>query len=229
MKKTFYTEAAYVLGILALSLGVAFTSRADFGMSMIVAPSYILHLKISPVLPFFSLGAAEFCVQALLLAVLCLIRRRFSPAILFSFVTVMIYSVVVDGCIALVALLPGETFVARGLFFTIGLLITALGVALFFASYIPPGGYEMFVKGLAEHFSLPVAKVKTIYDCSSCLVAVILSFLFFGFMQFEGVKLGTVICALLNGRLIGFFGSLLNRHFDMRDGLPASVKNFFQR
>ena len=39
----FYTELAYVLGILALALGTALMERADFGVSMVVAPAYLLH------------------------------------------------------------------------------------------------------------------------------------------------------------------------------------------
>ena len=46
MKKTFYSEYAYIFGILFLALGTALMEKADFGMSMVVAPAYILHLKI---------------------------------------------------------------------------------------------------------------------------------------------------------------------------------------
>ena len=46
-KRIFYTEIAYILGLIALALGTAFMEKADFGLSMVVAPPYILHLKIS--------------------------------------------------------------------------------------------------------------------------------------------------------------------------------------
>lgn len=52
-KKTFYTELSYLLGILILALDTAFMERADFGVSMVVAPAYILHLKISQILQCF--------------------------------------------------------------------------------------------------------------------------------------------------------------------------------
>ena len=54
-KKIFYTEISYILGILIMAFSTAFTEKADFGMSMIVAPAYILHLHVSQFLPFFSL------------------------------------------------------------------------------------------------------------------------------------------------------------------------------
>ena len=47
MKKTFYTEMAYVIGIITLALRTAFMEKADFGMSMVVAPAYLTYLKVS--------------------------------------------------------------------------------------------------------------------------------------------------------------------------------------
>ena len=43
----FLTEAAYVIGLITLALGIVFMERADFGMSMIVAPAYLIYLKES--------------------------------------------------------------------------------------------------------------------------------------------------------------------------------------
>lgn len=40
---------------------------------------------------------------------------------------------------------------------------------------------------------MPLNKLKTIYDCASCMVAIAFSFIFFGFGKFEGISYGTVI------------------------------------
>ena len=66
-KRVIYSELAYFFGILVLALGTALMERADFGISMVVAPAYILHLKLSEYLPFFSFGVAEYVFQAVLL------------------------------------------------------------------------------------------------------------------------------------------------------------------
>ena len=42
-QKSFSAELAYILGIVALALGTALMERADFGVSMVVAPAYLLH------------------------------------------------------------------------------------------------------------------------------------------------------------------------------------------
>lgn len=59
-KRVFYCEIAYIMGIIVLALGTAFMERANFGMSMIVAPAYLIHLKVSKFLPFFSFGMSEY-------------------------------------------------------------------------------------------------------------------------------------------------------------------------
>ena len=76
-KRSFYTEIAYFVGILFLAFGTAFMERANFGLSMVVAPAYILHVKLSEFLPFFSFGTASYCVQAILIIVIALLMRRF--------------------------------------------------------------------------------------------------------------------------------------------------------
>ena len=75
-KTTFYTEAAYVIGIVLLALSTALMEKASFGVSMVVAPAYILHLKISEFLPFFSFGMAEYTLQAVILLMMIAILKK---------------------------------------------------------------------------------------------------------------------------------------------------------
>ena len=218
-KPVFYTELAYVFGIVALAIGVALMERADFGMSMVVAPAYLLHLKISQYLPFFSFGMAEYTLQLVLIIVLMLIVRKFRLSYFFSFVTAVLYGFILDGCIYLVSLIPDGGLPLRLAFFLGGMLFCSCGVSLVFHTYISPEAYELFVKEISLKFSLNITKVKWIYDIVSCLVGIGLSFLFFGLWHFEGVKLGTVICALVNGFIIGGFSKLFEKAFDFQDGL----------
>ena len=86
-KKGFYTELAYLFGLVILAAGTALMERANFGMSMVVAPAYLLHLKLSRALPFFSFGMAEYLFQGLLLLVMVALLRSFRITYLFSFAT----------------------------------------------------------------------------------------------------------------------------------------------
>ena len=221
MKKTvLYTELAYVLGMVGLSLSVALMTRADFGVSMVVAPAYLLYLKLNPLLPFFTFGMAEYTLQAVLLLFPVLAVKKCRPYFLFSFVTAVLSGFLLDGWMLLVQRFPADSFAVRCLWYVLGLLLGAASIAFFFKTYIAPEVYELLVKELALKLSRPTHRVKTVYDCVSCAVAVVMSFAFFGLWRFEGVKLGTVICALVNGWLIGRFTALYEKGFDFRDGLP---------
>lgn len=226
MKKTFFTEIAYVLGLIFVALGVAFMEKPDFGVSMVVAPAYILHLKISETYSFFTFGMAEYTLQAVLLIVMMIVVRRFKVSYLFSFVTAVIYGLILDLCMMLVSHIPMDSMALRITYYTLGMVLCAIGISLFFHTYIAPEVYELFVKELAFKFRKDIHKVKTVYDICSCLVGVLLSFLFFGFGVFKGVKAGTIVCALINGTLIGLCSKFLEQKFEFTDGLEKLRKYF---
>ena len=152
MKRKFYTETAYVIGILALALGTALMERADFGMSMVVAPAYLIYLKVSSYLDWFSFGMAEYCFQAFLIIVLSIVLRKFKRKYLFSFLTAFIYGNVLDIMMKAVNLIPGTGIIERTACYCIGLFVCAIGVSLLFTTYIPPEAYELFVKEISAAF-----------------------------------------------------------------------------
>lgn len=219
-KRTLYAEAAYLLGIVILALGTALMEKAAFGMSMVVSPAYILHVKISEFLPFFTFGMAEYTFQAFLLVILGIVKRKFRMIFLFSFVTAVIYGFTLDGIMLLCSGLPADGIVWRILWYILGMVICSMGVALLFHTYIAPEAYELFVKVIAVDHGWEISRVKTVYDCVSCAVSVILSFVFFGFGTFVGVNWGTVVCALINGSIIGACTALLKKCFTFADALP---------
>ncbi|MBQ7302368.1 MAG: hypothetical protein IJW89_02160 [Clostridia bacterium] len=212
-KQPFYTELSYVFGLIIMAFGATFTAKADFGMSMVVAPAYILHLQVSQWLPWFSFGVAEYCLQGLLVAVTAVLMRKFKRAYLFSFVTAVLYGTFLDGAVALLSALPAEALWLRLVWYAVGTLCCSFAVSLFFHTYLSPEAYELIVKEIAAKFHLNVNKVKTVYDIGSTIAAIALSFAFFGFGVFRGMGIGTVVCAVLNGPLIALFSKGLERVF----------------
>ena len=226
-KSVFYTEVSYLLGLVIMAFGAAFTELSNFGMSMVVAPTYILHLKVSQNLPWFSFGVAEYVVQGVIIALLTVILRRFKLSYLFSFVTALLYGTLLDGAMYVLTFLPADGFVIRVLWFVLGTVLCATAVSLFFHTYISPEAYELIVKELARVFGWNINKVKTAYDCINTVLAVVLSFVFFGFGVFRGVGIGTIICAVFNGFLIGKITYMFEKHFRFENKMPW--EKFFQR
>jgi len=221
-KRVFYCEFAYAIGIMILALGTAFMEKADFGMSMIVAPAYLIHLKLSQFLPFFSFGMSEYVFQAVLLALLSLVMGRVKKRYLLSFVTAFIYGMILDAVMSIVTLLPYNGIGWRFVIYIAGLITGSIGVAFLFYTYFPPEAYELLVKEFSQKFNIAIGKAKTVYDCCSCALSVVLSLCFFG--TFVGVKWGTIVCALLNGWLIGRISRFLEATFDFKDALKLRDK-----
>lgn len=227
MKKTiFYTELAYVLGIAGLAIGTALMEKANLGISMVVAPAYLLYLKLSGTWSFVTFGMVEYTLQACLLVIMVLVLRRFKLSYMFSFITAIIYGFALDGCMALISSFDTSFFPWRISYYIIGSILCAIGVAFIFKTYISPEVYELFVKEVSKEKGININQFKVRYDFVSCSIGIIFSFLFFGIFHFEGVKYGTIISALINGRMIGFISKLMDKHLNFIDGL--TLRRFFQ-
>lgn len=126
------SEIAYFAAIVLLSLAVAILSTADFGISMIVAPAYLLSLKAG----FLSFGQAEYVVQAIVFILLCIVLKRFRFVYFFSFGTCLIYGFVLDLWRKISFLNPTATppgsmnLPLRIAMFVIGMILTSFSVLI---------------------------------------------------------------------------------------------------
>jgi len=225
-KRTFYTEIAYFTGIILLAISAALMAKCDFGLSMVIAPAYILHIKLSEFFPWFSFGMSAYLVQLLIIVILWIVVKKFKPKYLLSFGTAVFYGCMLDLFTWALGFLDISLPVFRILGFVLGMIICGFGVALIFHTYLPPEAYELFVKEVAKKYNFDIGKTKTVYDLSSCIIAIALSFIFFGLFEFRGVHIGTVICALLNGLLISCASKILEKFFSFEDGLP--MRRYFE-
>ena len=226
-QRTIPSELCYLLSIVLLSFAVAMVAAAGFGVSMVVAPAYVLSLKV----PFLTFGQSEYVVQAIVFLVFCLLMRRVKLVYFSSFLTCLLYGAVLDLWRAVVPLLnpavtePGSMGMpVRIVLFACGMLLTAFSVALFYRTYLYPQVYDFFVKGVSLRYGLNMTKFKILSDVCSLAVAVVLTLIFF--RRFNGIGVGTLIMTALNGLLIGVFGKLIDRLFVFRPLFPAFAKKF---
>lgn len=208
-----FAEAAWICGIVLCAFGVALTVKADFGVSMIAAPSYILHLKIAEYFPSFTLGTAEYCFQGVLLLVMMAVVRRVRFKYFLCFATAVIYGKVLDLMLLLLGGSdPYESMPVRIVAFAAGGVITSLAIAFFFRTYLPLQIYELFVTECASVFGKANEKVKYIFDAGCLLVSVTLTLVLF--RGFEGIGVGTIVLTLINAPIIALCGKLIEKCFD---------------
>ena len=216
MKKIrLHCETIYFIAILMLSFSVAMITTASFGVSMLVAPAYNLSQKVT----FLTLGQCEYIIQGLLFFVLCIIMKKVKIIYFSSFLTCILYGALLDLWRVIIpvfnpAITPqgSMSMPIRIIFFAIGMLLTALSVALFYRTYLYPQVYDFFVKSISAKFGIDRTKLKRIFDAGCLLVACTMTLIFF--QRFIGVGIVTLIMTIFNGILIGFVGRQLDEHFE---------------
>lgn len=221
-----HSEAVYLLAIFLLALAVAMLTAADFGISMIVAPAYLLSLKAG----FLTFGQAEYVIQAGLFVLSCLILRRFRLVYLMSFVTCLVYGAVLDlwrrlPCFDPAVTAPGSMALRlRIVLFVAGVLLTSFSVALFFKIYLYPQVYDFFVKAVSARYGIRLSIFKTIVDLTMLAAAGVMTFCFFG--ASVGLNWGTLVMAVCNGTIIGFFSGVLDKKFVFVPLFPRFAAQF---
>lgn len=221
------SEVVYAASVLLIAVAVSMTVTAGLGVSMIVAPAYLLSEKVS----FLTFGQSEYILQGVLFVGFCFAVRRFKPVYLSSFVTCLIYGAVLDLVRRVVPLFnaaatPSESLSmpARVLLLMGGMVLTSFAIALFFKVYLYPQVYDFFVIGLVTRYRLKKGLFKTGFDLLFLAVSVAMSFLFFG--KIAGIGWGTLAMALCNGTLIGAFSHLFDRTVSVVPLFPRFAKLF---
>lgn len=214
----FPRELSYVLGMLFLPFAIAIMTKANLGLSMIAAPTYIISEKVS----FLSYGQTEYIAQGIMLILMCLVVKKFKWTYLTAFLTSLIYGTILDFFIWVVSFWTVEAMWLRVLLFVIGMLFTSLGVAMFMNTYLAPCMWDYFVRTVVEEKQLDLRKFKLSYDFVFLIISVVLTLVLFH--KFIGITWGTLVIAACNGNIIAVINKWFNKHFELYDAFPKLAK-----
>ena len=226
MKKLNRTsELLWVFGIIFVAFGVAICSKADLGVSMIAAPAFVIYEAIAHLSESLSVGVTEYIIQGILLAVMCVIVRRFNWRYLLAFAVAVLYGYVLDFFLWLIGGIELTAVWQRWVMLLIGDCVTAFGVACFFRTYMPLQVYELFVAEIADRFNISIAKVKSAFDITLLIISVVLALSLFGdvrdfdwstigYRSFHSIGLGTLVTTIINSPIINFMGKIIDKFFD---------------
>lgn len=202
----FRGELALAIAAVINSFGVVLMLYSGAGISAISSVPY----AFSEVLPFLTLGTWTYIFQACLILSLMILRRRFVLNYLFSFVVGFVFSELLDVHELWINLLP----VSLGwcvLYFVISYLLICLGIALSNRCKLPIVPTDLFPRELSQITKIRYPKIKISFDAICLLVTAGMTVLFLHHL--EGLGIGTVMAALTMGKVIGWMGDWLDRHF----------------
>ena len=196
--------AIFTTGVLVCSVGVAFITRAGLGTSPISSTPFVLSL-ITPV----SMGVYTLAFNLFFLLCEGLLIGKFTVAQTLQVPVTLLFSLCMDGALALIPSQYGRPWMASAVYLVIGCTIMSLGVYLeVFADIIMLPG-EAFVRALSQRLSRSFGNVKVCFD--SCLTLIAGAVALWAFGRLNGVGIGTVFSALAVGQLVKLWGWLYRR------------------
>ena len=155
-----------------------------------------------------SLGTWTYLFQGLLVLSLFIMRRRFVPQYLFSFVVGFVFGIFVDVHEVWIALLP-QTLPLRVLYFVVSYLCICFGIALSNRCRMPIVPTDLFPREASGILGVRYSAFKIAFDVSCLAITALLTFFCLG--HIDGLGVGTILAAFTMGKVIGLMGDWLDR------------------
>lgn len=208
MKKTELIKRyiLFVISLFFVALGIAVTRKGEMGVSPISSVANVFSYKYTDV----SLGTWLIIWNCILLVgQIILMRRNFQLIQLLQIPVSFIFGYFTDLGMWCVSFYTPHTYVLRIINVVIGTVIIGFGVSLAVIADVIMNSGEAFVKALASTYKKEFGFMKTVFDITCVILAVIFSFIFFGF-KIVGTREGTLIAALFTGVTVKFFCSKIS-------------------
>lgn len=200
----------FIVGVLVNSFGIALITKAALGTSPISSVAYVLSLALP-----LTIGQFTFIMNMVFIALQpVLLRREYRPIQVLQIAVNVVFSAFLDVSMGMLSWLDPTTLPAQLAALLLGCAILGVGVAV----EVAPDVLMVPGEGLVRAIYIVVSRrfgsarfgtIKNLFDISLMLIAVVLSLAFFGYLN--GIGVGTVIAALLVGRIV----NLTNDHLPL--------------
>ena len=199
MIKNSYRYVFYVVGILLLTLGVAFTIQSDLGTSPFDALLVGLSINVG-----LTVGSWEIIIALLLMVCNSLLTRQ-RPEIL-GLVTSFITGIGIDLWLFLLHhLITPEALWSQLVWFGMGLIVIGLGTALYLQTNFAPIPVDRLTLIIKELTRTNIFLSKTLIYLLFLIMA----------MVFNGpIGVGTLVTVCLGGLILNYFMPIIEKMFE---------------
>ena len=197
-------ELALLIVLVINSLGVVLMLYSGSGISAISSVPYAFSEVFSKV----SLGVWTDIFQTILVLSLMILRKKFVPQYLLSFIVGAGFGTEIDIHETWVHTLP-VTLPLRFVYFFAGYLLISTGIALSNRCKMPIIPTDLFPRELADITKAAYSRIKISYDVICLSVTALLTFVCLG--QIRGLGIGTVLAAFTMGKVIGKIGEGMDK------------------
>ncbi len=199
----------HILGFVLIAFGIIGVIRSRLGASPIDAFNYFLYIVLTEAGIAVTLGTVVFLVGSLATLLTYILTK--DKTLVFSFLFLLVLSIVVDGWNALFGLLP--LAVLNHLAFRIPIAVISFfvmcyGVALTLHTKLPTLPYERLLLHIDKNIN-NISISKIFIDGTFFVLAVILGLLIH--RLFEQVFIMTFVIAFFTGVFVKWFLKLINQ------------------
>lgn len=199
-----YRVVTYCVGLMLLALGVALSVNSNLGVSPVNSLPYVVSRILN--VQMGSCVTAIFCFYILLQ--ILLLRKDFQPVNLLQILFSTIFGYFVDFAKMLVGDFAIPTYFGQLTMLAASIVLIALGILLYMDAELVPMPMEGLSACIAKKRNKPFPTIKTVIDCLVVFIGIGLSFAFLG--KLDGIREGTVITAMVVGKLIALFKKLVS-------------------
>ena len=218
-KKILRGEAALVLAVIINSLGVLLgnlcffcntCNQFCFSHRFISAISSVPY-AFQQVFPKLTLGTWTYLFQGLLICILMIMRKKFVPSYLFSFVVGFAFGEMMDLHELWITRLP-LNIPLRILYFVLSYLIICFGIALSNRCKLPIIPTDLFPREAADITKVPYARIKIGFDVNCLVITACMTFFCLGHIM--GLGIGTIVAAFTMGKGIAIIGNWMDQRVE---------------
>lgn len=206
-KKILRGEAALILAVIINSLGVLLMLQSGSGISAISSVPY----AFQQVFPKLTLGTWTYLFQGLLICILMIMRKKFVPSYLFSFVVGFAFGEMMDLHELWITRLP-LNIPLRILYFVLSYLIICFGIALSNRCKLPIIPTDCFRGKPQTSQRFPMPGIKIGFDVTCLVITACMTFFCLGHIM--GLGIGTIVAAFTMGKGIAIIGNWMDQRVE---------------
>lgn len=189
----------YIIGLFFMAMGVAFAVNSNLGVSPVTSLPYVISLIVN-----MELGTCVITVYGVYIVLQILIlRREFRLINLTQIIFSTIFGYFTNFTKWLLADFTLPTYGGQLVMLAISIVAVAFGVFLYMEVDLVAMPMEGLTQAIAKKVGKPFHNVKIVVDCSSVALGIVLSFVFLHGLL--GIREGTVITAIVVGKVMGVF------------------------
>lgn len=201
--KIFNRVIVYVIGLFFIATGVSVSVNANLGISPVNSLPYVVSKILNA--PMSSCVIVIFCSYILLQ--ILILRGEFNWINLTQIVFSTIFGYFVDFTNLLIGDWRIPTYAGSLVMLLISMVLIATGITLYVQANLVPMPMEGLALAIARKTGAAFPKMKILLDCTVVALSTVLCLLILG--RLDGIREGTVISAIVIGRIIPYVKKLV--------------------